>query len=192
MAYFQRGRSRKDLGDNNGCRLGPDPKHQAGLGRSVLFTARADALMKAGGRERERAAFQDADMAVRLDPKQAGAYMVRSAAGLSVGRPADAILADLKMAAELDAPRYGAFYDQQRPILEKLIADDHNRKAGAVSAAKGGLSQPQAGAEARVDSRDSGAGPWAQGSGAGWLPVVLGIVVGFAALALRRGESPGG
>ncbi|MEK6536066.1 MAG: hypothetical protein AABZ63_01090, partial [Actinomycetota bacterium] len=94
MAYFQRGRSRKDLGDNNGAVLDLTQSIKLGWDDPVLFTARADALMKAGGRERERAAFQDADMAVRLDPKQAGAYMVRSAAGLSVGRPADAILAD--------------------------------------------------------------------------------------------------
>ncbi len=187
MAYFQRGRSRKDLGDNNGAVLDLTQSIKLGWDDPVLFTARADALMKAGGRERAQAAFHDADMAVRLDPKQAGAYMVRSAAGLSVGRPVDAILADLKMAAELDAPRYGAFYDQQRPILEKLIADGHNRKAGAVAAAKGAVSQPQTGAAALggfegFKRRALGTGRWG-GLAVGGLGLSL---LAFAVIGLAR------
>ncbi len=145
MAYFQRGRSRKEVGDNNGAVVDLTQSINLGWDDPILFTARADALMKLGGRQREQAAFYDADMAVRLDPKQAGAYMVRSASGLSVGRPAEAVLADLKMAAELDFGRYGAFYDQQRPIFERLIVEGRNRQVGAVAAAG---SQPQAGAAA--------------------------------------------
>ena len=184
MAYFQRGRSRKELGDNNGAVLDLTQSIKLGWDDPILFTARADALMKAGGQEREQAAYHDADMAVRLDPKQAGAYMVRSAAGLSVGRPVDAILADLKMAAELDAPRYGAFYDQQRPIFEKLIAEGRNLKAGAVVAGKEVASQSQAGGAALggfegLKSRALRSGKWG-GMAAGGLGLSLLAFAGFA------------
>ena len=86
MAYFQRGRSKKDLGDNTGAVLDLTQSIKLGWDDPVLFTARADALIKAGGQERERAAYHDADMAIKLDPKLAGGYMIRSVAGLSVGR----------------------------------------------------------------------------------------------------------
>ena len=163
----------------------------------VLFTARGDALMKAGGREREQAAFHDADLAVRLNPKQAGAYLLRSVSGLTLGRPAEAALADLKTAAELEPDGYRAFYDQQRPGLEKMIAAQRAvaQKVALTAAAKPpgqprtGPTQPTGSLALGSDVAKPKRGAFGHGGNWAGLAAAAGLglsLLAFAAIGMAR------
>jgi tetratricopeptide (TPR) repeat protein len=128
MAQFQRGYLRGEMNDHNGAIIDLTKAIALGWKDKVLFKLRGNSLLFAG---RYAAALEDAEMAVALSPDYAAAYYLRATVKLQLKRPIAEVLADLKIAAELDPAKYGAFY---RKMKKDFAGMELEQKGGASAA----------------------------------------------------------
>lgn len=87
----------------------------AGRRSTISTDLRISDWFKAG---KWKAALADAELAVRLDPSDPDAYVIRAIARSKLGGDPELILADLDEAARLK-PALAAFRDQARARLAK-------------------------------------------------------------------------
>lgn len=114
----------------------------AGWKDTGIFGQRAKALLAAGGKERARAALNDLDLLVKLEPNNARHWnghalaqlmLVREPTGLD-GVPSSKIapiLASLKHAATLDPRSYGETYDKMLTLHATLTRREQQAHAAA-------------------------------------------------------------
>ncbi len=115
MTFAQRALILNQMNDSRGAVLDLSRVIAKGWKWSLAFKMRADALFKAG---RWRAAMEDAEIALRLDPQDADAYFIRAMARGKLQGAAELVLADLEKAAALK-PALAPFLEQARERFRK-------------------------------------------------------------------------
>ncbi len=111
MAWAQRGLIQSDLQHVNESVLDLSRAIALGMVWNVLYDVRSQALLKG---QQYRAAFEDASIALDLDPNDASAHATRGLAAMNLGNPAAEVLADFDAAAKLDPRRYESLLEQAK------------------------------------------------------------------------------
>ncbi|MBI5623795.1 MAG: protein kinase [Elusimicrobia bacterium] len=194
MTYFQRGRVRKEVDDQNGAIIDFTQAMHLGWKDALMFKLRAEALIRAGS---YREAYVDALMAVAYNPKLAEAYVLRAMArrraegndAAGIVRAKAEIMADVEKAVRLD-PALRVFLDDERAAIAE--AEEKVRKQAAPAAPKPthSATDPNAPSGAAIPagpSRDARGGlVLYAGAVLGLIALLLAVAV-VALLASRKG-----